>query len=86
MSFLNKYFKNNENWLLVLKTNARRGLLALGSNGKIVFAPEGGGVEKLDHPLLKQNFKTLKVNMSDWCIIRGSNLRRIGSSSFFFAF
>jgi hypothetical protein len=31
--------KDDENWLLVLKNSARRGFLALGSNGKTILFP-----------------------------------------------
>jgi hypothetical protein len=37
MSFLNKYFKDNKNWLVVSKNSARRGFVALGSNMKTVL-------------------------------------------------
>jgi hypothetical protein len=39
---------DNENWLLVYKNNARRGFLALGSNGKIILDPRE---EKVGPPL-----------------------------------
>jgi hypothetical protein len=31
--------KDNENWLLVFKKSAKRGFLALGSNGKTILGP-----------------------------------------------
>jgi hypothetical protein len=38
LSFLNKYFKDRDKALLVFKNNARRGLMVLGSDGKIFLA------------------------------------------------
>jgi hypothetical protein len=40
LSFLKKYFKNTENWLLVFKNNAQKVFLALGYNGKLILAGE----------------------------------------------
>jgi hypothetical protein len=40
VSLLNKYVKDNENWLLVLNNSAGRGFPSLGSNGKIVLCPK----------------------------------------------
>jgi hypothetical protein len=31
--------KYNENWLLFIKNSARKGFMALGFNGKIIFGP-----------------------------------------------
>jgi hypothetical protein len=39
--------KDNENWLLVFKNNARRGFLAHGSNGKATLARGRKDVEPL---------------------------------------
>jgi hypothetical protein len=44
LSFLSKYFKDDENWLLVFIDSARRGL---GSNGKTIIGPSE---EKLGPP------------------------------------
>jgi hypothetical protein len=51
--------KDNENWPLVLKNSARRGFLALGSNGKTYSWPKGR--KTLDHPDLDHFQKLFEI-------------------------